>query len=194
MKSKPSVPKPRLIVISAPSGAGKTTLCERLMAEFGDRITLSISTTTRAIRPYEQEGVHYFFVTPEEFRAKIDRGEFAEWAEVHKNLYGTARKTIENCLTAGKHVLFDIDVQGAMSLRSQYGERVLLIFIHPPSLEVLQERLSKRKDGSSTSIETRLRNAYNELEWSRKFDHQITNDDLERAYRELKEIVKRECL
>jgi len=194
MTRKTDIPKPRLIVISAPSGAGKTTLCERLMAEFGDKIVLSISTTTRSIRHYEREGVHYFFVTPEEFRAKIQRGEFAEWAEVHKNLYGTARKTIENCLAGGKHVLFDIDVQGAMSLRGQYGDRVLLIFIHPPSLEVLQERLTKRKGDSSTSIETRLRNAYNELEWSRKFDHQITNDDLERAYRELREIVRKECL
>jgi guanylate kinase len=182
------------VVISAPSGAGKTTLCERLIHEFGTQITLSISTTTRPRRPYETEGVHYFFVSKEVFQAKVARGEFAEWAEVHQNLYGTARSTIDSCLKAGKHVLFDIDVQGAINLRAQYGPRTLLIFIHPPSVEVLQERLTKRKGDSLPAIETRLRNAYSELEWSGKFDYQITNDELERAYRELKEIVKRECL
>jgi guanylate kinase len=186
--------KPRLIVISAPSGAGKTTLCERLIQEFGNQITLSISTTTRPRRPNEQEGVHYFFVDRATFQRKVDHGDFAEWAEVHQNLYGTARATIDRCLKAGKNVLFDIDVQGAINLRAQYGARTLLIFIHPPSLEVLQERLTKRSSDPLPSIERRLRNAYNELEWSGKFDHQITNDDLERAYRELKEIVKRECL
>lgn len=196
--SKPTqsngVPQPRLIVISAPSGAGKTTLCERLMAELGKKITLSISTTTRAMRPYEQEGVHYFFVSREEFQKKIDRGEFAEWAHVHKNMYGTARTTIDRNLEQGKHVLFDIDVQGAMNLRQQYGDRVVLIFIHPPSLEILKERLSKRKDGGSTSIDTRLQNAMAELEASPKFDFQIINDELDRAYAELKDIVQKECL
>lgn len=193
-KEQSEIPKPRLIVVSAPSGAGKTTLCERLIAEFKEKIVLSISTTTRAIRPYEKEGTHYFFVSREEFQKRIDRGEFAEWAHVHKNLYGTARSTIDSNLKQGKHVLFDIDVQGAMNLRAQYGKRVLLVFIHPPSLEVLKERLTKRQDGTSTSIETRLQNAYNELEWSPKFDHQIVNDQLERAYGELKGIVQRECL
>ncbi len=185
--------KPRLLIVSAPSGAGKTTLCERLIAEF-PQVCLSISTTTRPIRHYEKHGVHYHFVSPEEFQKKIDKGDFAEWAEVHGKRYGTDRKVIDDCLKAGMNVLFDIDVQGAMNLKKQYGNRTVLIFIEPPSLQELETRLRNRKGDSSTSIETRLRNAYNELQWSRKFDYQIVNDDLERAYRQLREIVERECL
>lgn len=145
------------------------------------------------MRHYEKEGVHYHFVSPSEFEDKIARGDFAEWAEVHGRRYGTDRKVIEENLKAGKHVLFDIDVQGAMNLQKQYSDRTLLIFIEPPSLEVLEERLRNRKGDSTASIETRLRNAYNEMQWSRKFDYQIVNDELERAYRELREIVEREC-
>ncbi len=184
---------PRLIILSAPSGAGKTTLCDMLLKDFPS-VALSISTTTRKSRPYEKEGVHYHFVTPEVFQQRIDNGEFAVWARVHSNLYGTSKETIEKYLKAGKHVLFDIDVQGAMSLLKHYGDRVLLIFIHPPSMEILEERLRNRKGDSGASIETRLQNAYNEVEWSRKFDHQIINDDLEKAYQQLKRIIERECL
>ena len=110
---------PRLIIISAPSGAGKTTLCDMLIKEF-PQISLSISTTTRPKRPNEQEGTHYHFVTAEEFQKKIDHGDFAEWAEVHGNRYGTSKTTIEAALKQGKNVLFDIDVQGAMNLKKQF--------------------------------------------------------------------------
>lgn len=188
-----AAPQPRLLIISAPSGAGKTTLCERLIKEH-PRITLSISTTTRSQRPYETEGTHYHFVSAEAFQKKIDRGDFAEWAEVHGKRYGTDRSVIDACLKSGKHVLFDIDVQGAMNLKKQYGNRTVLVFIEPPSMEILEDRLRKRKSDGSQSIETRLRNAYNELQWSRKFDYQIVNDDLERAYSQLRAIVERECL
>jgi guanylate kinase len=184
--------KSRLIIISAPSGAGKTTLCEMLIKDF-PKIQLSLSTTTRPRRHYEQEGVHYHFVDRPTFQKMIDHGEFAEWAEVHHQLYGTNKAAIEAKLAGGFHVLFDIDVQGAMSLKNQYKDRVLLIFIHPPSMKVLQERLVQRKGDSGASIETRLQNAYNELEWSKSFDHQITNDDLSAAYQKLKEIVTSEC-
>ncbi len=183
----------RLIIIAAPSGAGKTTLCERLVQEF-PQIQLSISTTTRPIRPYETEGVHYHFVDNAVFDRKIQKGDFAEWAKVHGNRYGSDKKVIEKALESGKHVLFDIDVQGAMNLRAQYPNRTLLVFIEPPSLEILEERLRNRKGDSPQSIETRLKNAYNELQWSRKFDYQIVNDDLEKAYRRLREIVESECL
>lgn len=183
---------PRLIVLSAPSGAGKSTLCERLIKQF-PKIALSISTTTRKRREYEKNGVHYHFVSPEDFEKKIQKGDFAEWAEVHGNRYGTAVSTIEGFLDQGRHVLFDIDVQGAMNLKKRYGERTLLIFILPPSMEELKTRLTKRNE-TSQSIETRLKNAYNEVRWSAKFDHQITNDDLERAYEELKQIIQKECL
>jgi guanylate kinase len=185
-------PTERLVVVSAPSGAGKTTLCEMLIRDFPN-IRLSISTTTRPRRPTEKDGIHYQFVSPEGFQQKIDAGEFAEWAEVHGHSYGTSKRTIENALAAGKNVLFDIDVQGAMNLQKQYGERVLLIFILPPSIAELEQRLRNRKGDSPASIEKRLKNAYNELEWGKKFDYQITNDHLDRAYQELKEILRKEC-
>lgn len=191
--NKQPAPQPRLLILSAPSGAGKTTLCERLIHD-DPRFQLSISTTTRPIRHYEKPGVHYHFVTAEQFQKKIDQGDFAEWAEVHGKRYGTDRKVIDACLASGKHMLFDIDVQGATNLRKLYGNRAILVFIEPPSLAVLEERLRNRKGDSAASIETRLANAYNELQWSRKFDHQIVNDDLEKAYQRLREIVERECL
>lgn len=185
--------KPRLIVISAPSGAGKTTLCEMLIKEF-PQIGLSISMTTREKRPYETDGVHYHFTTKENFEASQKRGELAESAEVHGNWYGTPRSEIEKHLKAGKNVLFDIDVQGAMSLLKIYQTRVLLVFINPPSMEALEERIRNRRGDTPASIERRLRNAYNELGWSKSFDYQITNDDLSRAYQELRGIVQTECL
>lgn len=184
--------QPRLIIISAPSGAGKTTLCEKLIKDIPS-IKLSISTTTRPRRSYETEGVHYHFVDKETFQKQIEEKKFAEWALVHGNLYGTSLSVIENFLKHGNHVLFDIDVQGALSLKNLYPERALMIFIHPPSLEILETRLKGRKSESGSSLETRLQNAYNEIAWSQKFDYQITNDDLNRAYAELTEIVSREC-
>ena len=184
--------QPRLIIVSAPSGAGKTTLCEKLIKDFPS-IRLSISTTTRERRHYETEGVHYHFVDKSIFESKIAQQEFAEWARVHGNLYGTSKKVIEGFLADGKHVLFDIDVQGAVNLKKLYPDRALMIFIHPPSLQILEERLRGRKSESGTSLETRLQNAYNELAWSQKFDYQITNDNLERAYAQLTSIIRREC-
>ncbi len=183
----------RLIVLSAPSGAGKSTICQRLVAEF-PQIRLSISTTTRPRRPAETDGVHYHFVSQQVFEQKITRNEFAEWAEVHGNRYGTAVATIEGFLKQGKHVLFDIDVQGAMNLRKRYGKRTLLIFILPPSMEELRSRLEGRKSDSPAVIEKRMQNAYSEVGWSKTFDHQITNDNLERAYAELVQILRKECL
>lgn len=184
---------PRLIILSAPSGAGKTTLCNMLLREYPSRIAYSISTTTRSQRPSERNGIDYHFVTPEVFEQKRLNGDFAEFAQVHNNWYGTSKSDVEQFLTQGKHVIFDIDVHGAMNLKKQYGTRCLLIFIRPPSMEDLKTRLVQRQGDSRTSIETRLQNAYNELEWSKKFDYQIVNDHLERAFQELKEIVKKEC-
>lgn len=187
-------PRPRLVVISAPSGAGKTTLCDLVLKDkdFGD-VVRSLSVTTRPRRANERDGVHYRFVTPETFERMKKAGEFAEWAEVHGNLYGTPKAYVEHSLAAGKNVLFNIDVQGALALKKTYGARVLTIFVKPPSMEELEKRLVERKVDSPGSIETRLHNAYNELEWSESFQYQITNDDLDRAYQELKEILIREC-
>lgn len=188
----PKAKKPRLIIVAAPSGAGKTTLCDMLLKDFPG-IALSISTTTRPRRPNEQEGVHYFFVSVDEFQKRVGRGEFAEWALVHNNCYGTAKSTIEKYFAEGKHILFDIDVQGAMNLKSQYPDRTLLIFIHPPSIDVLVDRLEKRRGDSAEAIATRIKNAKEELEWAKRFDYEITNDDLKAAYAKLKAIVQKEC-
>lgn len=186
-------PLPRLVVISAPSGAGKTTLSSMLLNEF-PQLKRSVSTTTRTKRPNEIEGTHYHFVDEQSFQDKITRNDFAEWALVHGKRYGTTRATIEALLNENKNPVFDIDVQGAMNLKALYGDRVLLIFIHPPSMEALKERLVQRKGDSAESIENRLNNAYSEIKWSQKYDYQITNDNLERAFQELKEIIQHECL
>lgn len=164
-----------------------------LLKEF-PKFTLSVSTTTRPQRPNEKDGVHYHFVSLEEFQRRLDHGDFAEHAEVHGNRYGTSKSVIERALRDDKHVLFDIDIQGAMSLLKHYGARVLLIFVHPPSMQVLEQRLRDRKGDSAQAIEKRLRNAYDEVQWSQKFHYQITNDDLPRAFQELKQIIQKECL
>lgn len=188
----PKAKEPRLIVISAPSGGGKTTLCRMLLEKF-PTIVRSVSTTTRPKRPKEVDGVSYHFVTPTRFQEKIDAGDFAEWAEVHGNRYGISKKTIDDALAKGKHVLFDIDYQGALSLRKAYGERTLLLFILPPDMETLEKRLRERGSDPTHSIETRLQNAYNELGWSEKFDHRLVNDDLNQTFQELSRIVQKEC-
>lgn len=184
---------PRLIVISAPSGAGKTTLCQMLLQEF-PKICLSISATTRQKRPDEVDGKDYFFLSTAEFEAKKQRGDFAEWANVHGHWYGTPKAEIERRLKEGHHILFAIDVQGAESLLKIYGAKVLRIFISPPSVDELEKRLTSRKQDTAQSIETRLQNAYNELEWAKSFDYQILNQDLKKAYEELKRIYLLECL
>lgn len=184
---------PRLVAISAPSGAGKTTLCAMLLREFPE-LALSISTTTRPPRPNEREGVHYFFVDDAEFQRREMAGEFVEWAFVHDRRYGTSKRTVEQFLEQGKHILFDIDVQGAMSLKKLYPERALLIFIRPPSEEALRERLLGRKSDSPEVQAKRLENAKRELEWAPKFDYAITNDHLDRAFEELRAILEKECL
>jgi guanylate kinase len=186
-------PLPRLVVISAPSGAGKTTLSSMLLGEFPE-LKRSVSTTARAKRPNEIEGTHYHFVDEATFQKKVDHQEFAEWAIVHGKKYGTARATIESLLTQGKHPVFDIDIQGAMNLKALYGERVLLIFILPPSMDHLKDRLIQRNGDSAESIELRLNNAYSEMKWSQKYDYQVVNDNLERAFQELKQIIQKECL
>ena len=144
MTSKLFKPAPQLIVISAPSGAGKTTLCQKLLKDFPE-LVLSISSTTRAPRGSEQNGKEYLFLTPEEFKAQIAASRFAEWAQVHGNYYGTSKDVIERAFDSGKSVLLDIDVQGAESLRQAYPDQCHSIFIAPPSLMVLESRLRARK-------------------------------------------------
>ena len=179
----------RLIVISAPSGAGKTTLCERLLRDFSQSLRLSISTTTRAPRGAEQNGKEYFFVTKAEFERQISEELFAEWALVHGNYYGTSKQTIQNAFAAGRSVLLDIDVQGAHSFRNAFPEQCVDIFISPPSLKDLENRLRNRKTDDEKTILTRVKNAEQEMLRKAEFKHCVVNDELDRAYTELKQLV-----
>ncbi len=175
---------PKLIVLSAPSGAGKTTLCLKLLRDF-PQLELSISTTTRAPRGLEKGGVDYHFVTQDHFKAQIAANRFAEWALVHGNYYGTSKDVIESAFGAGKSILLDIDVQGAASLKKAYPQECVSFFISPPSLVVLEQRLRSRGTDSEESIQKRLNNSREEMARAADFDHTIVNDELDRAYSEL---------
>ncbi|MBI3091396.1 MAG: guanylate kinase [Candidatus Tectomicrobia bacterium] len=176
-----------VFVVSAPSGAGKTTLCGRLVKEYGD-FDLSISTTTRPPRRGETQGVEYRFVSVAQFRAKIDAGEFVEWAEVHGNYYGTSRRFLEERLSQGRDVLLDIDVQGGLQLRRHLQESIL-IFIMPPSLETLQQRLRQRGADAEAEIKRRLEGAKKELACVRQYDYAIINRDITESLAQLRSII-----
>jgi guanylate kinase len=184
------VPRGLLIVVSSPSGAGKTTLCHRLTAEFPN-IMFSVSYTTRARRRGEEAGIDYHFVDRQVFDQMIDRGEFAEWAEVHGNRYGTTTEAVRQALERGKHVLFDIDYQGARQLKARFERDAVLVFILPPSLEVLEERLRKRATDAPDAIERRLIKAQDEINVLKQYglyEYLIVNDDLLSAYDRLRAI------
>ena len=193
MSNKPGThPETKLIVLSAPSGTGKSTLAAMLL-ERNPRIKLSISYTTRASRGEEKHGTHYFFVSETEFQDMIRHGHFLEYAQVFgKNWYGTARPTVEKMLAAGQHVLFDIDVQGAASLKKAFGARCLTIFIEPPSMEELETRLRNRKTDTPEAIEARLKTAREEMKAAPTFDHRLVNHDLEETYLALDQVLKKE--
>lgn len=180
---------PVLFVISAPSGAGKTTLCQRLLTDFPN-IRLSISTTTRAPRGKEVHGADYFFTSREDFEKQIRSDCFIEWALVHGNYYGTSKQVIEDSLNSGNSVLLDIDVHGSKSLKNAFGDRCITIFIAPPSIEELENRLRSRGTDSEASIQQRLQNARVEMEHAKSFDFQLLNDDLEKTYLKLREIIE----
>lgn len=182
--------KGSLFVISAPSGAGKTTVCHRVLESIPD-LAYSISHTTRPPRYGEKDGVDYFFVSEDEFLRMRKRGDFLEWALVHNNYYGTARRQISDCLGSGKDILLDIDVQGARQVRDQLSEAIL-IFILPPSWEVLEERLRKRQSNDEETLKLRIANARSEVRAVREYDYIIINDDLDEAIRNLTAIVQAE--
>lgn len=180
---------PKIIVMSAPSGGGKTTLAQMLVKDFPN-LTISISSTTRAPRGAEKNGVDYNFLTKEEFKAKIAKGEFAEYAEVHGNFYGTDINNIQNQHAQGKSVLALVDIKGAENLKKSFPGQVETVFISPPSMEVLEARLRGRGTDTDVAIQTRLANAKKEMEEAPKFDHQIINDQLDIAYKELSTLIK----
>ncbi len=174
-------------VLSAPAGTGKTTLVHRLVQEF-DAVALSVSSTTRPVRPGEVPDQHYHFLSIEAFEEKIRMGEFLEYAKVFSNYYGTSREQVESKLRDGKHVLLVIDTQGALQLRDQ-GYPAVFIFVSPPNLEVLRDRLVSRNTDSPSSIEHRLSWAREEMAMADRYDYHIINDDLEVAYNVLRSIL-----
>lgn len=182
--------KPRrgyLFIVSGPSGVGKTVLCNSIVEKFHPDVVYSISATSRDPRGSETDGQEYFFYSREEFEAAIERQEFAEWAFVHGNYYGTPCKFVEDNLNAGTNVILNIDVQGALSIRSKYPESIM-IFILPPSLEELESRIRKRNIDSESSLRHRLENARQELGYQDQYKFCIVNDDLDKATEELWQI------
>ncbi len=177
-----------LLIVCGPSGVGKSSLCDRLLAE-SPRLKLSISVTTRAPRGAERDGVHYHFVDRESFERRASEGEFAEHAVVHGNCYGTLRASVEAVLSAGDDMLFDIDYQGARQLKAAFPQArgVLLL---PPSMAVLERRLRDRETDSEAAILRRLAAARHELSQFESFDYAIVNDDIERAYDDLKAVYR----
>ena len=186
----PSRPPAFPVVIAAPSGAGKTTLA-RMLVERNDDVVFSISATTRAPRPGEQDGRDYHFMDDDTFDRMIEHNELAEWAVVHGRRYGTPRREITTAITQGQTVVLDIDVQGARQVRKMFVD-ALMIFVLPPSAEELARRLSGRASEESVERRRRLSNARKELEAAPEFEYVVVNDDLERAYGVIESIVRAE--
>ncbi|MFT4954727.1 MAG: guanylate kinase [Brevundimonas sp.] len=180
-----------LLIVASPSGAGKTSLCRRLMADHGG-LELSISMTTRPIRPGEVDGRDYNFVSHEEFQRLVDQDAFLEWADVHGQKYGSPRGPIDRALAEGRDVLFDIDWQGAAQVAEKCPDDAVRVFILPPSLEELRRRLITRSQDAPDVIERRIRNAKGEIEHCDAFDYVFVNDDFDRSYAELAHIYHAE--
>lgn len=183
--------KGKLIIFSAPSGSGKSTIINYLLTQHLN-LAFSISATSRAPRGSERDGVEYYFLTPDEFRRRIAAGDFLEYEEVYADkFYGTLKSEVERLTTAGKNVLFDVDVVGGLNIKRFYGERALSVFIQPPSLAELRRRLEHRATDAPEVIESRLAKAEYELSFAPKFDRIVVNDDLDRACQEVLSVVRK---
>ena len=180
---------PKLIVISAPSGCGKTTIAREILNRHPE-MAFSVSATTRPRRENEKEGVDYFFSTKEEFRKNIDKGALVEWEEIYGNFYVTLKREIDRALYSGRSMLFDVDVKGALSIKRRYPHETVLIFIEPPSMEILMERLRNRKTETEETIRSRLERVPMEMKQGELFDVSIVNDDLQEAIRCVDEVVR----
>ncbi|MBP1874462.1 Guanylate kinase [Ensifer adhaerens] len=197
---KPATPSPikiarrgLMLVISSPSGAGKSTIARNLL-EADPEMSISVSVTTRQRRPSEIDGRHYHFKSIREFEALRATDSLLEWAEVHGNFYGTPRDAVEAAMAAGRDMLFDIDWQGAQQLQEKMAGDVVSIFILPPSMAELQSRLHRRAEDSEEVIATRLANSRAEIEHWREYDYIVLNDDLDRAFSSVRAIVEAERL
>ena len=183
-----------ILILSSPSGAGKTTLTRMLMQDKALDLTLSISVTTRPRRSSEVDGIHYRFIDRREFERMKTAGDLLEWAEVHGNAYGTPGEPVEKVVAQGRDMLFDIDWQGAKQMRERLGDDVVSVFVLPPSLGELRARLERRAQDSAASIGARLEAARQEIERWRNYEYVVVNDDLQRAYRDVVAIVTAERL
>ena len=185
--------KGKMLIVSAPSGSGKSTIVQWLMQEHPElNLYFSISCTSRAPRGTEQNGVEYFFLTPEEFRDKIAKNEFLEYEEVYENrFYGSLKQQVERQREAGQNVVFDVDVKGGVNIKKYYGDEALSLFIQPPSVEELRRRLEGRGTDTQEAIAQRLAKAEYELTFAPQFDRIIVNDNLETAKQEALQVVKK---
>jgi len=182
--------KGKLIIVSAPSGSGKTSIVRYLLKQIPD-LAFSISATSRSPRKNEKDGVDYYFMTAAEFRNKIRNNEFVEWEEVYNDtFYGTLRSEIERMWDRGQHIIFDVDVEGGLHLKEEYGRRAISLFIKPPGIDELKKRLINRGTDLPQEIETRIRKSKNEMEKAGRFDKIIINNDLDKACREALEICR----
>ncbi|MEM1151855.1 MAG: guanylate kinase [Pseudomonadota bacterium] len=191
MSNKKSARRGLMLVISSPSGAGKTSLSRALMDEFDD-VVLSVSATTRDPRPNETDGVDYKFKSRADFQAMIEQGAFLEWAHVFDKYYGTPRADTETKLDAGQDVIFDVDWQGADALHDQMPNDVVSVFVLPPSIDALRTRLSSREGSTPDTVARRMADAEKEIRHWRRYDYCIVNDDFDAAYQILRRILMTE--
>ena len=182
--------KAKLYVFSAPSGSGKTTIVHYVLKNFS-RFVFSVSATTRKRRSTEKEGVDYYFISEEEFKKKIDNGEFVEWEKFYDYYYGTIKNLVDGNLAKGLSTVFEVDVKGAISIKKVYKNSVL-IFIAPPSIDVLKDRLIKRNTETDEDLEKRIERAEMELSFKDQFDYVVSNVNLEEAKKEVKKIIEKE--
>jgi len=180
----------KVIIISAPSGAGKTTIVRHLIGIDNFRLEFSVSACTRPMRNGEIDGRDYHFMSVDRFKAMIDEGAFIEWEEVYKNYYyGTLKTEVDRILKQNRNVLFDVDVMGAVNLKEKYGKEALAVFIMPPSIDILKERLEKRGTEHEEKIRNRINKASLEIKFARKFDQIVINDDLKTALKDTENLV-----
>jgi guanylate kinase len=181
----------KLVIFSAPSGSGKTTIVRHLLKTFPQHLEFSISATSRPKRGIEENGKDYHYLSLEDFKEKINKGEFLEWEEVYAGTYyGTLKTEVERIWAKGKHVIFDIDVEGGLNLKNQFKEKALAVFVMPPSIKILEERLRTRSTDNPESIARRVAKAEKELKTAELFDTFILNEELQDAFAKAEKVVK----